>query len=408
MNKKNLLSLIIIFTFCFLLFTQVVKASPSDNVFGYAWSGNIGWIKFNGENYGVNIKDNGDFEGYAWSSNIGWIDFAPSGGYPISPNYSARVDLTTGEVDGWARAYRPISSEGQTLGDWTGWISLRGNNYGVEINTSTGDFSNFAWGGGGLTNQSAVIGWIRFDGVKVNPDIFNPVPNTPDLMSETWNDCSFKGVSIPTFNWNYSHPENKDQAGYEIEINGVETLRTSSTIPSTSYTPPLDWIENNLLFGENPYSWRVRVKDIDDNWSNWSNLKSFETRKHAYPFADFEWWPIKPIVDQDVQFTDLSESFGGATIVSWQWQFPGTYQCVNPETGCQNSSNPLIKFLSAIKSPDNRVVLTIIDSSNFSCPGESKEINISLPLPQWKEVPPIIWLRNIFADVTGFLAKLKI
>jgi hypothetical protein len=34
--------------------------------------------------------------GYAWSENIGWIDFAPSGPYPATPNYSGKIDLNTG------------------------------------------------------------------------------------------------------------------------------------------------------------------------------------------------------------------------------------------------------------------------------------------------------------------------
>ena len=410
LNKRKLLIIFFIFFSFFLI--QEVKAN---NVSGYAWSSNIGWIKFNGTNYVVNIKNDMVFEGHAWSEHIGWITFNESqlSGCPSSP-CRAWVASSTGQVSGWARAYRPINPEGQTLGGWTGWIRLRGNNYGVEINTNTGEFSGFAWGGGGVSTSSAVIGWISFKGtnygVEINPDIFNPGPDAPDLslMSEAWNDCSFEGASIPTFNWNYSHPENKDQAGFEIEIIGEGTLLDNPDFPSTSYTPSLDWTKTNLLFGEITYSWRVRVKDIDDNWSRWSDLKSFQTRKHAYPFVDFEWQPIKPNVDQGVQFTDLSEPFGGATIVIWQWQFPGTYQCISPETGCQNSANPLIKFLSAIRSPDNKVELIAFDSSGFSCPSESKEINASLPLPQWKEVPPIIWLRNIFADVAGFLTRLKI
>jgi hypothetical protein len=416
---KTLIFTGLLVSFCFFNSSQV-QAEPA-SITGYAWGGGgsteqaatIGWISFKGTNYGVNIKDDKIFEGYAWSEHIGWITFNESqlSGCPSSPCRAWVED--DGRVFGWARAYRPISPAGETLGGWTGWIKFNHGQTDQVYIDQNGFFYGYAWGGGGSTEQSAIIGWISFKGtnygVEVDPDIFDPGPDAPSLseMFEQWNDCSFKGVSIPTFNWNYSHPGGKDQAGYEIEINGEETLVHNSNIPSTSYTPSLDWIENNLFFGERSYSWRVRVKDIDDNWSGWSDFKSFQTRKHAYPFVDFEWNPIKPTVDDEVQFTDKSEVFGGSTITSWQWQFPGTYQCISPETGCQNHQNPLIKFLSAIRSPDNRVELTVIDSSGFSCPRE-EEINIRLPLPEWKEVPPVIFFQNLFADITGLLTKLKI
>ena len=123
-------------------------APVAGNIYDYAWSwgcvGNvdvdkkkcendeesgIGWISFNGSNYGVGIDADGRFSGYAWSSNIGWITFNETelGGCPAG-NCRAEVNLDNGNVSGWARAYRPINPEGQTLGGWTGWISLRGSN----------------------------------------------------------------------------------------------------------------------------------------------------------------------------------------------------------------------------------------------------------------------------------------
>jgi len=131
------------------------------NVWGWAWSENIGWISFScedtmtvgveGPDYGVHIDDNnssptyGQFSGYAWSrgttdnpGGIGWIRFDPppdptySNGYPAPPYYSARVSTTTGEVSGWARACAGTANPdicatgtNPAAGGWDGWIKLR-------------------------------------------------------------------------------------------------------------------------------------------------------------------------------------------------------------------------------------------------------------------------------------------
>ena len=124
------------------------QTGASDNVSGWAWSDNIGWISFNnttdgsGFNYGVNINNDGIFSGYAWSDNIGWISFnrTDTGAPPGSPDYGtylAQVDLENGQVSGWARAL----SYG---GGWDGWIKLRDANYGVYIDIVTGNFQLLA------------------------------------------------------------------------------------------------------------------------------------------------------------------------------------------------------------------------------------------------------------------------
>ena len=137
------------------------------NVQGWAWSENIGWISFScrnrnnvgeGVDYGVDINlSTGEFSGYAWAgggenadgslaATIGWISFD-----------GAQLDRETGEVSGWARAYRAIEPEGQTLGGWDGWIKLSGTWVdGVSFNTSTNEFEGWAWG-------SDVVGWISFN-----------------------------------------------------------------------------------------------------------------------------------------------------------------------------------------------------------------------------------------------------
>ncbi len=137
---------------------------------GYAWSENVGWIKFNGSGYGVNVDDaSGIFSGFAWSENIGWISFSGLGlsNFPSGPFSAPKIDNKTGLVSGWARACvaAPLgqcSGDATNTGGFDGWIKMSGANYGVKKNILTPnscDFSGYAWGG-------AVLGWINFKGVN--------------------------------------------------------------------------------------------------------------------------------------------------------------------------------------------------------------------------------------------------
>ncbi len=131
---------------------QVARASALDNVIGWAWSDNVGWISLNCTNtsscatsdYGVTVNpSNGGMTGYAWSDNVGWIEF------------NGLVNLGTGVVSGWAYA---LSAD--NLG-WDGQIHLSG------ITLSGTSFSGFAWG-------SDVVGWTDFSGVNTTVMLLIP------------------------------------------------------------------------------------------------------------------------------------------------------------------------------------------------------------------------------------------
>ncbi|HNR81835.1 MAG TPA: hypothetical protein PKK37_05340, partial [Candidatus Pacearchaeota archaeon] len=147
-------------------------AGTSDNVGGFAWSENIGWVSFNNKavdgiagdggatDYGVNIATDGTMSGYAWSENIGWISFngadAAACGGCSGDDCQAKVNQTLNgsgeyEVGGWAK----VLANG---GGWDGCISLRGSNYGVSIDPATGDFHGWAW-------SDMVLGWLSFNSV---------------------------------------------------------------------------------------------------------------------------------------------------------------------------------------------------------------------------------------------------
>lgn len=119
--KKILVMSLVVVGFLGVFSAQKVLAA---NVWGWAWSENVGWISFNCLNdynndgirenhcaaggnvdYGVQIDNlTGLFSGYAWSENIGWITFnqADLAGCP-SGSCNAKVDLSTRQVSGWAK-----------------------------------------------------------------------------------------------------------------------------------------------------------------------------------------------------------------------------------------------------------------------------------------------------------------
>ena len=175
-------------------YTFTTNPSPN-NLVGWAWSSNIGWIKL--DPIEIN-QTNGDLTGYAWSPNIGWVKFGGLAGFPGSGG-NANIDPDTGEVTGWARACAgTVGGETDTYGadcrsmtsrtdGWDGWIELSGTNHvslasavkgslfekwfanaqsttryeGLKMNQETGIVSGMAWGGN-------VVGWL-----SVNAGISN-------------------------------------------------------------------------------------------------------------------------------------------------------------------------------------------------------------------------------------------
>ena len=174
------------------------QAGTNENVSGYAWSENIGWISFNSTNdgsavsYGVNLDTTnktsggiGNFSGNAWSENIGWISFnrLDTGTPPFAPFSGAtgpiaQVDWATGKVTGWARALSGVGS----VGGWDGWIKLSddtvGGWSGNGVRISGNRFAGYAWGGGDTATGAGVVGWIDFaptvGGASVGVQILAP------------------------------------------------------------------------------------------------------------------------------------------------------------------------------------------------------------------------------------------
>jgi hypothetical protein len=462
--------------FCLIFLTillifglKEVRAGTGDNVSGWAWSENVGWISFNcyndyngdgvledhcsSSNYGVKLQpDPSDpskkvFSGYAWSEHIGWISFnrSETGAPPTEdPCFDgsciAKLDPSTNKVYGWAKALAGGTTQS---GGWDGWIKLNDANYGVTLNSSTGEFEGWATGWDD-TPEEAVVGWISFnckDGgyneatgehysvcATSNYKVFLTAPsNQPPTVSNpttTQEKCAWgsspqvaPGLAI-TLHWTYSDQDGDLPAGYEVWIDTDSNfhnddprfkLKVEGT-KSTSYTINLS--DNQLtrvdkltypLSWNTTYHWKVRVKDSAGNWSDWSQVDSFTTPSHAYPYVNFTWSPQKPTVNQVVQFTDLSECYNSSNNVihcnSWYWTFS------NGTPPSSKNQNPTTTFSSIGKS---EIILEVTGSSNYSC-SVKKFLQTTYPLPFFKEIPPTFFkMKNFFASLISAVLKVKL
>jgi hypothetical protein len=158
----------------FAALTAQAQTIPPVDLQGFAWSSTVGWISLNCINdgncatsdYKVTLNADRTITGYAWSSNIGWIKFGGLSSFPVGGGTAAENARLTGTYpnltwSGWARACSATlggtcasMSNNVAAGDWDGWISLRGTNYSIAVNLTSGmSTSSYAWG-------SDVVGWV--------------------------------------------------------------------------------------------------------------------------------------------------------------------------------------------------------------------------------------------------------
>ena len=147
-----------------------VGATASDNIYGWAWGPNFGWLGLNCLNdydgdgkitlaspdenhcssgsYGVNIGGSGVFDddSFAWSSHVGWMDFAPASTQGTDPEGGATKDCTLesdGTIDGWIRSV----AEHWPNPSCFSWLKTRGDLM-PESN-----FDTYTWNAGTSTFQ---------------------------------------------------------------------------------------------------------------------------------------------------------------------------------------------------------------------------------------------------------------
>jgi len=393
-----ILGIIVLFP---LFLAKKTQAGSGDNVSGWAWSENIGWISFNSTSdgssvdYGVNVNlGNGKFSGYAWSENIGWLSFneidtgPPPSNDPCadasciakitSPGQLGKSDVY---IDGWARA---LAYDG----GWDGWIRFDHGQSGEVYIDKDGDFHGWAWG-------SDVVGWISFNssdpgaGGAAYKVILNLVGlnNPPSAINLSVTQGNYCGVPYPPvyLSWEYSDPDNipagtDPQSAYQVQVDNNSNFSSPEIDSGKVASGSSEYAPINLSYNTT-YFWRVMVWDSRDVSSVWAYGPSFTTPLHPYPSCDFEWSPQRPALGEVVDFTDKSLAYGGATIINWSWIFE------NGDPSSSSEQNASTTFIAWGTGNQNQVSLRVTDNDGFSC-STSKLISFSLPLPWWKEIIP--------------------
>ncbi|HDQ16661.1 MAG TPA: hypothetical protein ENN31_00895 [Candidatus Vogelbacteria bacterium] len=166
-RKDWLLLLALLPFFVFLVFnlaTGVLAQSGEQQLYGWAWSSNIGWTKLHGEGANVVVGQDGNLSGYAWNAHLGWLDFDPTGTYPEGPPHSAKIEGDT--ITGWARFCSVFESgcsgplkDNLQRGGWDGWIRMENVILGstqtsVPSGYSYREIAGYAWG------SDEFVGWI--------------------------------------------------------------------------------------------------------------------------------------------------------------------------------------------------------------------------------------------------------
>ena len=147
-------------------------AGTDDDLRGWVWNDDVGWISMNCVsagtcgviNYGVDLTADNRLVGYGWSQNVGWMCFGETCG-GITPEglpAYANVDPVTHDAHGWANIL--------TLGAG-GWVALNCSDsnpgcldYAVNINRDIGVVSGWAWNGNA---DGSGLGWFDFSWASV-------------------------------------------------------------------------------------------------------------------------------------------------------------------------------------------------------------------------------------------------
>jgi hypothetical protein len=251
-------------------------ADSGDNIIGFAWSENIGWLSFNcdsqelstprcsNSDYGVRFHPfTGLMSGHAWSPFVGWVSFTSGDlvGCPQSP-CQATLDVGTGVVSGWAKVL-----------SYNGWLSLScasttdncsSSSYNVTYDDATDEFSGWAW-------EPDIIGWLSFNcnnpesgDICITSNSYGgpsaykvslrpPVGNTPvadfDFCTDGGNTVNFYDMSydpdgtVTDWWWLFGdtnetfeqHPEHSYTVAtdYNVELRVLDNMANQSSVTQT-------------------------------------------------------------------------------------------------------------------------------------------------------------------------------
>jgi len=282
----------------------------------------------------------------------------------------------------WIRDSRIYYKKGITPYNLANWdaLSTEWQSLGINKNITSGyqdfgSFSIFAEWTKGVSSPYT----IAFD--KIN--LLGNLPEAQNLSVDTPNSTDYCGIiAYPPVRtrWQFVGVNPEDtQSAFEIKVfkqNDNSLVADTGKILNDSNSYVFQESGKQLAWNT-AYNWQIMVWDNYDVASNWASSPTFSTIVHAYPTSNFAWIPEKPLVNQQVQFTDQSIAYG-ATINSWSWVFENG----NPPTSTDR--NPIIAFTAPGAGGQNQVTLTAGDSEN-SCQAQ-RSVRVSLPAPEWIEI----------------------
>jgi hypothetical protein len=455
--KKQLKKIAAIFgpTFFVLLFCSFfffrgsiwyAEGVGSDNVGGYAWSSNYGWISMNctndnscnaGHDYGVKIYgasgNSYDFnlDGYAWSPNAGWISFRaanPPDNYSFnanckktcnsSNNCTACFNPDTGRIYGWAKVIN--------LGN-DGWMSLSatGTSPGVYIDQTVASGTFYGYGWNSDSAKSKGLGWVSFSCgtsgaggcASTNYQVYlrnHTLPSPSGLSAPNWPFASACGsLALNTvLAWNNT---NYNPTAYQIIFSTNNSTTTSPYYDTgkRSATNPVSFAvssSNVLITGkyDTPFYWFMRVWDDFGFISHWrqfntasgdtltdnvarnstiGNSKTFTTYKHEMPTVHFTYIPTDPLAYYPVTSTVSSYYYTSASPAS-NAQDCGNTNCSYLWAGSSTLSNLTPTASSTVMTfrytHGAKIKITVTDLDNYSCSSSTPAFFVDL-LPVWKE-----------------------
>lgn len=269
--------------------------------------------------------------------------------------------------------------------------------------------------------------------ILVPPNATPTKPEIPEAYKPSgtvWSgECQYS-MPIPAFYWTYVDEDNvptgtDPQSAYQIRIgddSNFETEENGDPIKekdeytcdgqiclaesqSPSFAPqPSSWI--SWADFEETYYWTVRVKDSKEAWSEWSDPTAFSSPVHSCPNPDFTHSPQEPSQGEEVEFEDLSLCYDSRNreyecnnneSVRYVWDFGDGEICDSNESSvCRGSVTHTYSTVA-----EYTVTLTVTDDAGTCQSLGDTPISTSSSLPQWQEVPPILFFHKFMADIMG-------
>jgi len=255
-------------------------------------------------------------------------------------------------------------------------------------------------------------------------------PGSATITGESY--CENSPIGQISIQWIYKDDDGDIQSQYNFQV-AIKDFYDPTFNPSTDVI--LDYIGSQTIPSggtgtsdirvvlplanpankEIPYTgnsetryWQVRVRSDtgNTNWSDWEEGQIFTIPAHPYPYVDFNHCPEKPTASGIIQFCSISDAGGcdGTTCAPpspqttcyddaditndlWQWDFRAETEEEEPGSKISNNPNPTYSYSN---KGTYQVQLRVTDSTGYSCPSPtySVYVEVELPLPQWKEIPP--------------------